>query len=109
MPELIKSIERIQKRFPDWYFPKINTAPDHVHILAEIPPKYPLTKVAQIIKSESACHLKKKFSYIKKMDDNVLGTGFFVSTIGANEDMIRKYIQLQDKEDHGLDLSKEFS
>jgi putative transposase len=107
--ELIKSLKNVQERFPDWYIQKINTAQDHIHLLCEIPPKYPLTKAVQIIKSESAAHLKKRFPFIKKMEDSVWGTGFFVSTIGINEDIIKKYIQLQDKDDRGTDIQDEFS
>jgi putative transposase len=109
--ELIKSFYKTQKSYPDWYFIKINTDNDHVHILMEIPPKYSVSKVVQELKSRSSKALRKKFPFIKKMsDDNAIwAIGFFMSTVGLNEESIRKYIEKQGNQDKPIDITAELS
>ena len=108
--ELVKALYKAQKKHPDWYFVKINTGNDHVHILMEIPPKYSISEVVQKLKAESAFVLKKKFKFISKIygENGVWSTGYFVSTVGLNEANIRKYIERQSAFDLGIDLTGEF-
>ena len=85
--ELIKKLYSIQKKYPDWYFVKMNTGDDHVHLLMEIPPKYSIAEVVQKLKSYTSSHLRQKFKFIAKIydgKDRVWGTGYFVSTVGLN-------------------------
>jgi putative transposase len=108
--ELVKTLYHTQKRHPDWYFVKVNTGDDHVHMLMEIPPKYSVAEVVQKLKAESSGHLKQKFNFISKIydDTGIWGTGYFVSTVGLNEANIRKYIERQNDFDRGIDLTDEF-
>lgn len=110
-PELIKSIRKLQKKYPDWYIHKINTADDHVHILMEIPPKHAVSEVVQKLKSQSSGDLKRRFKYIREATekDAVWSVGYFVSTVGFNEEIIRKYIEKQSEQDRSKDVTKEFS
>ena len=107
--ELIKSFYNIQKRHPDWYLHKINTGDDHVHILLEFPPKYSGATVAQELKSLSSAHLRKKFKFIDKIYNHsgLWSDGYFISTVGLNEDNIRLYIDTQNKYDRGVDITSE--
>lgn len=109
--ELLKSIKKVQRRFPDWYIPQFNTGEDHVHFLIEIPPKYSVSYAVQTIKSATSSHLRKAFKYINRIyqDGNVWSVGYFVSTVGLNESNIKKYIERQSKFDRGFDISGEFS
>ena len=110
--ELIKKMYRIQKQYPDWYFSKINTGDDHVHLLIEIPPKYSISEVVQKLKSQTSLYLQEKFKFISKIYDGkgrIWSTGYFVSTVGLNEENIRKYIERQNYFDRGIDLTGEFS
>lgn len=109
--ELIKSLYQVQKDFPDWYFDKINTGDDHVHMLMEIPPTYTIVEVIQKLKGHSSKHLRKSFKFINDMytESGIWSTGYFVSTVGLNEEQIRKYIKLQNKYDQSEDLQAEFS
>ena len=77
----------------------------------EIPPKYSVSKVVQELKSRSSKDLKKKFPFIKKMisDTGVWSIGFFMSTVGLNEENIRKYIEKQGEQDKPKDITAEFS
>ena len=110
-PEIIKSIRKLQKKYPDWYIHKINTANDHVHILIEIPPSYTVSEVVQKLKSQSSGDLKRRFKYIREAaeQDAVWSVGYFVSTIGFNEEIIRKYIEKQSIQDRSSDITQEFS
>lgn len=109
--ELIKILYKQQRKYPDWYFKKINTGDDHVHILLEIPPKYSISNVVKILKSSTSIYLKKKFKFIKDMypNMNIWSTGYFISTVGLNEEQIKKYIERQNNFDTGIDITDELS
>ena len=58
----------------------------------------------RIIKSNTANKLKKKFPFIKETywgTESVWSEGYFVSTVGINEEVIKKYIEQQEQEDSG--------
>ncbi len=109
--ELIKSFRQSQRSFPDWYFFEINTDQDHVHIIMEVPPSYSIAQVVQILKTNSSKALRKQFKFIDQIHgaSGLWSTGYFVSTIGLNEEQIRKYVQAQGEDDKGLDVTSEFS
>lgn len=109
--ELVKSLYKVQKSYPTWYFHSINTDQDHVHLIIEIPPKDSLAFCVQRLKSCSSADLKRKFPFIKNMfsDESIWSVGYFVSTIGLNEDQIRKYVERQGLHDRGQDVTQEFS
>jgi len=110
--ELIKSLYKTQKKYPDWYFHQINTGDDHVHLLMEIPPKYSIASVVQKLKSIASVDLRNKFKFINEIydkNDGMWGSGYFVSTVGLNEENIKKYIARQNNYDSGFDATEEFS
>ena len=82
-------------------FAAVFFAADHVHMLISIPPKYSVSQVAGYIKGKSAIHIARTFSRRKRnsQGESFWARGYFVSTVGKDEDMIRKYIQNQQKED----------
>ena len=109
----IKLLE-IRKHYPLIDFKTINydkKQPDHLHLLISIPPKMSIGSVVRIIKSNTSSFLKQKFPFLKKLywgTDGIWSDGYFVTTIGVNELIIKKYIENQGKEDSGqalLDLS----
>ncbi len=78
---------------------------DHVHMLVSIPPKYSVSQIVGYIKGKSAIYIARNFLGKKK---NFTGMkfwvrGFFVSTVGRDEAMIKEYIKNQVKEDQRLD------
>ena len=108
--ELVKNLYSSLKRHPDWFIHRINTGDDHVHLLMEIPPCYTVAAVAQELKSNSSAHLRMSFKFVDKMYDHsgIWSTGYFVSTVGLNEDNIRRYIERQNNYDRGVDVTMEF-
>jgi putative transposase len=71
---------------------------DHVHLVLSIPPKYAVSEVVGTIKGLVAIRLFKDVSDIRKKfwGRKFWSRGYFVSTIGVNEAIIRNYIQKQE-------------
>ena len=108
---MIRSLYKLQKKYPDWYYIKINTDRDHVHVLMEIPPKYSVAEVVQKMKIHTAKELLKRFKFLKRIyeDGHLWSVGYFVSTVGVDEERIKKYIEKQGRFDLGQDVTAEFS
>ena len=83
---------------------EVNHDEDHIHLLLSIPPKMSVSDVVRRIKSITGRLLKKKFEYMRKAYwgvDGIWSDGYCVSTVGLNEDTIRRYIEKQGHEDRG--------
>jgi REP-associated tyrosine transposase len=79
--------------------------PDHVHMLISIPPKYAVSQVVGFIKGKSAIHLARVYGERKRsfVGHHFWARGYFVSTVGRDETMVREYIKHQEQEDTRLD------
>src|SRR5258708_39990344 len=68
---------------------------DHVHMLISIPPKYAVAQGVGFIKGKSAIHIARTFMERKRnfVGQNSWARGYFVSTVGRDEEMIRRYIR----------------
>ena len=96
--------QEILKYYPDWEYIEIAIREDHVHLFMVIPPKYAVSMVVETIKKNTSRSLKKKFAFLKKVywdNEGIWGKGYFVSTVGINETIIRKYVEMQEKEESG--------
>ncbi len=78
---------------------------DHVHMLIAIPPKYAVAQVVGFIKGKSAIHVARVYGERKRnfVGQHFWARGYFVSTVGRDEGVIREYIQKQEREDARLD------
>jgi putative transposase len=78
---------------------------DHVHMLVSIPPKYSVSQVMGYIKGKSAIHIARTWQGRRRnfVGEHFWARGYWVSTVGRNEAVVRKYIQEQQKEDQRLD------
>jgi putative transposase len=82
----------------------VNHDKDHIHLLVSIPPTISVGKVVGIIKQNTARNLKQKFPFLKQVywgTDAIWSEGYFVSTVGIDDAMIRAYIAEQGKKDAG--------
>ena len=79
--------------------------PDRVHMMISIPPKYAVSRVIGYIKGKSAIHMARVYGERKRnfTGQHFWARGYFVSTVGRNEEAIRKYIRQQEKEDARLE------
>jgi putative transposase len=70
---------------------------DHVHMMISIPPKYSVAQVVGYIKGKSAIHLARVYGEKKRnfVGQHFWARGYFVSTVGRDERVIRNYIRHQ--------------
>jgi putative transposase len=79
--------------------------PDHVHVLMSIPPKYAVAQVVGFLKGKSAIHVARTFGARRRnfVGQHFWARGYYVSTVGKDEEAVRKYIKEQDAADRRLD------
>ena len=79
--------------------------PDHLHMMILIPPKYAVSQVVGFIKGKSAIHIARNFVGCKKnfVGQNFWARGYYVSTTGLDENVVREYIRRQEQEERRLD------
>ena len=100
-------LAEITEYYPQIKFRDVNHDKDHIHMLISIPPTMGVGKAIGIVKANTAKQLKQKFPFIKQIywgTDAVWSEGYFVTTVGANEVAIKKYIEEQGKKDLGQTL-----
>jgi putative transposase len=78
---------------------------DHVHMMLSIPPKYAVSQVVGYIKGKSAIHLARVYGENRRnfVGQHFWARGYFVSTVGRDEAVIREYIRHQEQEDRRID------
>ena len=103
--EFVKiKLKEIRKYHPEIEYKEINQDEDHIHILISIPPKMSVGSVVRKMKSNTAREVKKRFKFLKKVywgTESIWSKGYFVSTVGIDEKIIKRYIEFQGKEDSG--------
>ena len=79
--------------------------PDHIHMLISIPPKYSVGPVVGFMKGKSAIHITRVYLGQRKNYNGMhfWARRYYVSTVGADEEVIRNYIWNQEKEDQKLE------
>lgn len=105
MGEYLKQIvKEISKHHPEIQVLEANVDRDHMHLLVSIAPKYSISEAVNLIKSNTGGKMRRKFPWLDKVyygSDGIWAIGYFVSTVGLNEEQIKRYIELQGKEDSG--------
>ena len=81
---------------------------DHVHMLIAIPPKYSVAQVVGFMKGKSAIRIARDVEDRARgfVGKSFWARGYFVSTVGMDEKVIRKYIRNQERTDKRLDQLK---
>ena len=74
-----------------------NLMPDHVHMMIVIPPEYSVSQVVGYIKGKSAIHIAREYAGRKRnfVGQHFWARGYYVSTVGRDETVIREYIRQQ--------------
>ena len=81
---------------------ELNVQVDHVHLLVMNPPKVSLSTLMGILKGRSAIRVFKKFPYLKQRPywgNHFWAQGYCVDSVGLDSDMIRKYVQYQERKE----------
>lgn len=82
---------------------------DHVHMLISIPPKYSVAHIVGFLKGKSALYLANRYARRRKYRGyHFWARGYHVSTVGHNEQVVRRYIQNQEKNDKTLEQTNLF-
>ena len=95
------SVFQIVSEHPELYVQAMNVDEDHVHLQIEIAPSVSVASAVQILKARSSFHLKQQFKFIREMylDGSIWSVGYYSSTIGLNENQVKKYIEEQGRRD----------
>ena len=104
---LHKILLKLLQSMPGVKIETIGFDEDHLHMVMEIPPKHSISSVMAQMKSQSASLLRKKFQYLSKVywNENIIWSpGYFASSIGVNESIIRQYVEHQGSQDSGQQL-----
>lgn len=91
------------------YYPKIrikefNYEKDHIHMFVSIPPQMSIGNFVRLFKTNSSRGIKQTFQFLKKSywgTESFWSEGYFVSSVGISETIIRKYIKDQGEKDLG--------
>ena len=79
---------------------ELNVQVDHVHLLVKVPPKVSISKLMGTVKGKSAIRVFQKFPRLKQKPywgNHFWAEGYCVDTVGMDADMIRKYVEYQEK------------
>lgn len=78
---------------------------DRIHFVIIISPKYSISDVIAQMKSQSASAMRERYKWLSRVyfkENIVWSKGYFVSSVGANEEMIKNYVKHQGQRDLGL-------
>jgi len=109
--EVAKSARDIIRQLCEWKKVDIlegSVQIDHIHLVTSIPPKYSVAEVVGFLKGKSAIKIFDKYIGLKKRywGRHFWAKGYCVSTVGLNEEKIRKYVRWQLKRDQRMDQLK---
>ena len=78
---------------------ELNVQIDHVHLVVRTPPGLSVSDLMGVLKGRTAIRLFNKFPYLRKKlwGNHFWQRGYFVDSVGANEEIIRRYVKYQDK------------
>ena len=97
IPALIRSMPGVEMK-------QIGFDEDHLHMVMTIPPKYSIAEVMGQLKSQSASRMRKFFPWLEKVywkENLVWSPGYFVSSVGVDEEVVREYVKYQGRQDSG--------
>lgn len=87
---------------------ELNIQPDHVHLVVSIPPKYAVSDIMGYVKGKIAIRLFNRYEKLgrKYWGRHLWSRGYCVSTIGLDEEKIRKYVKWQEKKERALEATQ---
>ena len=81
---------------------ELNVQPDHVHVVCSIPPKFSVSEILGIVKGKIAMRIFKSYPELKRKPywgNHFWARGYFISTIGLDSEMIKRYVKHQEQEE----------
>ena len=99
---LRKLLPHLLRSMPGTSIESIGFDNDHLHMVMVIPPKYAIADVMGQLKSQSASYLRSKYAFLAEVywkENIVWSPGYFVSSVGIDEQTIKNYVVNQGKQD----------
>ncbi len=81
---------------------ELSVQADHIHMVVSIPPKVSVSELMGVVKGKLAIKLFKSYPQLKKKPywgNHFWSRGYFVNTVGINEDVIHRYVKYQEEQD----------
>ena len=91
----------VSRNYEDVTIEEVNILEDHVHLLLVIPPKYSISAIIGTIKRLSSKQMRQKFEYLRTGRTAMWSIGYYVSSVGLNETVVRDYVKYQQKQGSG--------
>lgn len=101
---LRKLFPKLLRSMPGVEIETIGFNRDHLHTVMVIPPQYSISAVIGQLKSQSSSQLRQAFGWLSKVywkENIVWSPGYFVSSVGLNEQAIKRYVEYQGRQDSG--------
>ena len=103
--EVGKLVDQDIRKLSEWLeceVMELNVQADHVHVVVSIPPKVSVSPYMGTIKGKIAIKMFKSYPKLKKKPywgNHFWARGYFVNTVGVNEEVIKKYVKYQEEEE----------
>ena len=100
--ELVEKDIRMLSEWKGCEVDELNVQKDHIHLVISIPPKVSVSEYIGTIKGKLAIKLLKTYPNLKKKPywgNHFWSRGYFVNTIGINEEVIKRYVKYQEEEE----------
>lgn len=80
---------------------EMNIQSDHIHLVLSIAPKYAVSNVMGYLKGKLAMRLFAQYEHLGKRywGRHLWSRGYCVSTVGLDEEKIRKYVRWQEEQE----------
>lgn len=101
---LSKALPALSQNIPGVTIETIGFDQDHLHMVMVIPPKFSIAAVMGRLKSQSSSYMRRKFEFLEKVywkENIVWSPGYFVSSVGIDEKIIKRYVEYQGRQDSG--------
>jgi len=87
---------------------EMNIQNDHIHMVASISPKYSISSMMGFLKGKLSMNLFQRYERMGKKfwGRHLWSRGYCVSTVGLDEDKIRKHVRWQEKKDKAIEQSQ---
>ena len=87
---------------------ELNIQADHIHLVATIAPKYAISEIMGYLKGKLALRLFRQYEQLGKRywGRHLWSRGYCVSTIGLDEEKIRKYVRWQEQQEKQAELTQ---
>jgi putative transposase len=89
---------------------ELNVQIDHVHVVVSILPKVSVPMYMGTVNDKTAIKIFKSYPMLKKKlywGNHFWARGYFVNTVGIDEDMIRRYVKYQEGEERKEESSQQ--